>query len=186
LTVAAHSDSRATVRGGAKPKTNPSRKKKRATSGCRVQFDLATGEYDRAILLNPNDADGYAARGSILVYTGHPEEAIESFDIAKRLNPNLGSGGLEPVGWAYYLERRYEEAITVFNAGLRTSPDDYFVYAGLAASYAQLDRKDEASHAADDLRRVWPFFETGRFVEQFEGDANRALIREGLHTSGLN
>jgi len=151
----------------------------------RLQFDMATGELDRAILLNPNGADSYAARGSILVYTGHPREALESFDVARRLNPSLGTGRLEPVGWAYYLERRYAEAVTVLQAGLRTSPSDYFIYAGLAASYAQLDRKDEAAHAADDVRRVWPFFEVDTFAEQFEGDANRALIVDGLRKAGL-
>jgi len=151
----------------------------------RGQFDVAIGENERAITLNPNDAASYAARGSILVYTGHAREAIESFEIALRLNPGMGSSRLEPVGWAYYLERRYEEAVKALKAGLRTSPDDYFNHAGLAASYAQLGRKDEAVHAADDLRRVWPFFEVDSFVAQFEGDANRALIVEGLRKAGL-
>jgi len=152
----------------------------------RAQFDLATEEYDRAILLNPNDAAGYAGRGSILVFTGHSKEALESFDIAKRLNPSLGSGRLEPVGWAYYLERRYEAAITELKAGLRTSPDDYFIYAGLAASYAQLGREKEALGAAGEVRRVWPFFEADKFAAQFEEESNRALVVEGLHKAGLN
>ncbi len=151
----------------------------------RRQFDLAISEDNRAIALNPNDAESYAARGSILVYTGHPKEAIADFEIAKRLNPGMGSGRLEPVGWAYYLERRYEEAVTTLKTGLRTSPNDYFIHAGLAASYAQLGRRDEAAHAAEDLRRVWPFFETDTFVQQFQSEANRALIVDGLRKAGL-
>jgi TolB-like protein/Tfp pilus assembly protein PilF len=152
----------------------------------RVRFDLAIGEEDRAIALNPSDAAGYVARGSGLVYTGHPEEAIVDFEIAMRLNPSMGSGRMEPVGWAYYLDHRYGDAVRVLEAGRRTSPDDYFLYAGLAASYAQLERKDEAARAAEDVRRVWPFFKVDDFIAQFQGEANRALIAEGLRKAGLH
>src|SRR5216683_5690411 len=148
------------------------------------QFDVAIAEAERAIALNPNDAASYATRGAILVHSGHPKEAIESFEIAMRLNPGMGSSRYEPVGWAYYLERRYEEAVTALKAGVRTSPSDYYNYAGLAASYAQLGRTDEAVHAAEEVRRVWPFFEVDSFVAQFD-EAHRALIVEGLHKAGL-
>src|SRR5260370_22179282 len=101
-----------------------------------------------------------------------------------RLNPGMGSSRYEPVGWAYYLERRYQEAIAALKAGVRTSPSDYYNYAGLAASYAQLGRTEEAGHAAQEVRRVWPFFDVDSFVAQFDL-ANRASIAEGLHKAGL-
>ena len=148
-----------------------------------MQFDLANAEHNRAIALNPNDAESYDARGEILVYTGHPKEALESFDIAKRLNPGA-SDRLVLIGWANYLLQRYEDAIAAFLAGAHTAPDDYVIYSGLAAAYSQLGRKDEAVRAADDVRRVWPFFEVERFVEQFEGDAYRAQIVDGLRKAG--
>jgi adenylate cyclase len=151
----------------------------------RGKFDVAISENDLAIALNPNDAVSYAGRGSTFVFTGRAKEAIESFEIAKRLDPGLGSSRLAPVGWAYYLVRRYEEAVIALQAGLRTSPGDYFNYAGLAASYAQLNRKDEAAHAASDLKRVWPFFAIDSFTRQFQGEADRALIVEGLRKAGL-
>jgi tetratricopeptide (TPR) repeat protein len=146
---------------------------------------LAINDLDRAIALNPNDAAGYATRGSILVDMGRPKEAIESLEIAKRLNPSLGSGRLEQVGWAYYLEQRYEEAVTAFKSGLRASPNDYFIYAGLAASYAQLKQQGEAERAAAATMRAFPFFEVNGFAAQFEGAANHALIVEGLNKAGL-
>jgi TolB-like protein/Flp pilus assembly protein TadD len=160
------------------------------------QLDAALTEAERAIALNPNDAGSYAARGSILVYSGHPKEAIESFEIAKRLNPGLGSSLSEPVGWAYYMERRYEEAIAALKAGLRVSPSDYSNPAGLAASYAQLGRTDEAAHAAEEVRRLWPFFEVDGFVALFDAyclrgaassvcEANHATMVEGLQKAGL-
>ena len=50
----------------------------------RQQYDLARAEDDKAIALNPNDAWSHAARGSVLVYAGEPEEAVTSFEIAMR------------------------------------------------------------------------------------------------------
>jgi adenylate cyclase len=161
------------------------------------QLDMESVEAERAIALNPNDAGSYAARGGILVWSSHPKEAIESFKIAMRLNPSMGSSLVEPVGWAYYMERRYEEAVTALKAGVRANPMDYSNPAGLAASYAQLGRMDEAMHAADDVRRLWPFFDVDAFVALFDTgcrraaappsacETNRALIAEGLHKAGL-
>ena len=152
----------------------------------RSQFGLAISEYDRAIALNPNDAASYVTRGSILTWTGHAREAIESFAVAKQLNPSLGSGRLEPVGWAYYLDRRYTDAVTAFEAGLHASPNDYFIYAGLAASYAQLGQQGDATRAAAATMHTFPFFEVNGFASQFQSAADRALIIEGLHKAGLN
>jgi TolB-like protein/Flp pilus assembly protein TadD len=160
------------------------------------QLDVARSETEHAIALNPNDAGSYAARGGVLVYSGRPKEAIESFEIAIRLNPRIGSSQFEPVGWAYYMERRYEEAVATLKAGIRTRPGDYFNHAGLAASYAQLGRTDDAAHAAEAVRRLWPFFDVDSFVAFFDTGcmhaatpsvcaANRALIAEGLHKAGL-
>jgi TolB-like protein/class 3 adenylate cyclase/Flp pilus assembly protein TadD len=162
-----------------------------------AQLDTAILEAERAIALNPNDAASYAARGAILVHSGHPKEAIESFEIAMRLNPSMSSSASEPIGWAYYMERRYEEAVTALKAGLRASPSDYSNYAALAASYAQLGRTDEAARAAEEVRRLWPFFDVNTFVMLFSDigcsrqapqsvcEANHATIVEGLHKAGL-
>ena len=163
----------------------------------RGQLDVARVEAERAIALNPNDAASYGARGGILVLSGYPKEAIESFEIAMRLDPSMGSLAGEHLGLAYYMERRYEEAVTAAKAELRTNPNDYSNYACLAASYAQLGHNDEAAHAAEEVRRLWPFFDVNDFVARFSDtgcwpaasrsvcEANHAIIVEGLHKAGL-
>jgi len=161
----------------------------------RGPFDAALSEAERAIALNPNDADSYATRAAILVWSGQAKEAITSFEIAMRLNPRMRSSQMEPVGWAYYLERRYKEAISALKAGVANNPNDYFNQAALAASYAQLGQMDEAAHAAGEVRRIWPFFKVGGFVAQFDTTcpptassvcgANHDLMVEGLHKAGL-
>jgi adenylate cyclase len=150
------------------------------------RYDVAGTEVDKAIALNPSDAGSYAARGSILVFTGHPKEAVEAFETARRLNPNTGSGRLEPVGWAYYLVGRYDDAARALETGLSKSPKDYFIHAGLAATYAEMGRAEAATAAAQALLKAWPFFEVDKFAEQFQGAQDRARIAEGLRKAGLS
>jgi adenylate cyclase len=117
----------------------------------RGPLDAALSEAERAIALNPSDADSYATRGAVLVYSGRAREAIISFEIAMRLNPRMASSQFEPIGWAYYLDRRYKEALTSLKAGADVNPNDYYDQAGIAACYAQLGQMDEAAHAAGEV-----------------------------------
>ncbi|MEZ5832639.1 MAG: adenylate/guanylate cyclase domain-containing protein [Dongiaceae bacterium] len=151
----------------------------------RQQYDLARAEDDQAIALNPNDAWSHASRGGVLAYSGEPEEAVKSFEIAMQLNPAMDIVRQYSVGWAYYLVRRYEEAARLMEIGLRDNPSDYFSYACLAASYAQLDRMEDASRAAAGTLRNWPFFRIDVFASQFKREADRALVAEGLRKAGL-
>ncbi|HEY9346549.1 MAG TPA: tetratricopeptide repeat protein [Inquilinus sp.] len=150
----------------------------------RRQFELAIGEFGRAIELNPNDAEGYLYRAGLLVTLGRSGDAIADFGIGKSLNAGLSSTW-SGFGWAYYLQHRYQEAIPPFAEGARAAPDDSFMHAGLAASYGQLGRKQEAAQAAADVLRTWPFFRVDRFITNFQAETDRALIAEGLRAAGL-
>ncbi len=52
------------------------------------QFDLARRHLDRALALNPNDADGLAERSLMLTCQGEPEAGRASIEAAIRLNPS--------------------------------------------------------------------------------------------------
>ncbi|WP_162917346.1 adenylate/guanylate cyclase domain-containing protein [Dongia deserti] len=151
----------------------------------RQQYDLARAENEQAIALNPNDAASYAARGAVLTFSGEPEEAVRSFEIATRLDPSVAIIRHYSIGWPYYLVRRYDEAAQWAEAGIRQNPADYFNPACLAASYAQLGRMEDADRAASATLRAWPFFHVDTFVSQFRREADRALIAEGLRKAGL-
>ena len=74
----------------------------------------------------------------------------------------------------------------MFATGARANPNDFYTHAGLAASYAQLGRKDGAAGAAGDVLRTWPFFRVDQFVTDFQGEPYRAVIAEGLRKAGLD
>jgi TolB-like protein/class 3 adenylate cyclase/Flp pilus assembly protein TadD len=149
------------------------------------ESDQAIAEIRQAIELNPNDAKSYAMLGGALTYGGKSQEAIAPFELAMRLNPDMDVGRFNPVGWAYYLVGRYEDAVKVQEAALRRSPDDYYVHAGLAASYAQLGRAIDAQRAAQNTLRTWPFFRATDFADQFNSNADYRKIIDGLYKAGL-
>jgi adenylate cyclase len=151
----------------------------------RAQYDLARAEDDQAIALNPNDAASHAARGGVLVFAGEPEEAVKSFETATRLNPGMDIVRQYPVGFAYYLVGRYDDAVRLMESGVRQNPADYFNYAGLTASYAQLGRMEDATRAARGTLHAWPFFRVDAFVSQFNRESDRAAIGDGLRKAGL-
>ena len=151
----------------------------------RQQYDLARAENEQAIALNPNDAWSHATRGGVLVYAGEPEEAVKSFEVALRLDPSLNVVGAYPVGWAYYLVGRYDDGVRVMERQETLVPSDFFIHAALAASYAQLGRKEDAARAASSTLRSWPFFHIDTFVTQFRRPQDRDAIREGLLKAGL-
>jgi len=54
----------------------------------RREHEGALAEFDRTIALDPNFAQGHAARGLALMYAGEPSRALEPFAKAMRLDPH--------------------------------------------------------------------------------------------------
>jgi AbiV family abortive infection protein len=53
------------------------------------RYREAQVEIDRALTINPNDAQGLAGRGTILLWLGETDAAIEALEQAQRLDPEL-------------------------------------------------------------------------------------------------
>jgi len=107
----------------------------------RREYTQAQIHQQKAIALNPNDADVLARMCYLLPLLGKHEEAVELGEKAFRLNPYNPRWYLTFLGGAYYAAGRYEDAIVAFEGSHNSYPDDA---AWLAASYAQSGRLDEA------------------------------------------
>jgi len=151
----------------------------------RHQHDLAMVELERAIAQNPNDAQSYAEQGILLVWSGRPDGAVTSLEIALRFDPKMNAESLAHLGLAYYLNRRYGEAVKFLERSIGQSPDFQFGHQILAAAYGQLGRSQEAFREADAVRRLYPFFQVDEYGRQFRDPEHAAHVIDGFRKAGL-
>jgi len=150
-------------------------------------YERAIAEAQRALILDPNFADGYFRLADILNFAGRPEEAIGLIEKAMRFNPTYPMRYVFTLGHAYHLTGRYEEAIAVCKRALARSPDQFFIYYLLALSYGELGREEEARAAVGEFLRMQPYaaldFPKLRFPYKDPAILTRQL--DLLHKAGL-
>lgn len=149
----------------------------------RKHHEQAIDAYRHALVLNPNDADVMAEMADTLVHAGRSEEAIELLKKAMRLNPFYPDLYLWNLGGAYFNLRRYAEAINVLER-MHTPAEGRRL---LAASYAYLDRMEEAKFQAGKVLEAHPNF-SRKHWEMIQPDKNAddtAHFVEGLKKAGL-
>jgi adenylate cyclase len=99
------------------------------------QYDQALAEGERAIALDPNDADSYAWQAEALNFAGRPKEALRMVEQAMRLNPRYPPFYLFHFGWASYSTGRYAEAVAVQKEVISRNPNLLGAHLNLAFSY---------------------------------------------------
>lgn len=151
----------------------------------RRQYDPALLEMERAIALNPNDADSYASQGVVLTWSGRLEGAVQALEMALKFDPRANTERRLHLGMAYYLTGQYAKAIDELKRGVARTPDNVFLHITLAAAYGQLDQQVLARQTADTVRRLDPFFEPDGYGALLRDPAHAAHIIEGLRKAGF-
>lgn len=149
------------------------------------RYERAAAEMDRAIEINPSDASGLAGRGNIQMWLGQTDAAITSLEMAQRIDPALNAVDRFSLAMAYYLKRRYSEAIEQAELNLRNSEDSVFSYVVLAAAFAQIGQDADVARMALDIRRRYPAFDAQEFGSKFRKPLDLEHMREGLRKAGL-
>lgn len=151
----------------------------------RGQYELANDELQRAIALNPNDSESLSGLGSVMLYLGRTDEAVDAFHMALRFDPGMPADTLFELGLGYFLQTRYEHAIRTLEQGKARNPDNPFVHAALAAAYVRAGRSEEAAQEVVMVRRLHPFFEVAAFGTRFRNVQDRERVAQGLRDAGL-
>ena len=112
-----------------------------------MQHDRAVAEFERAVELNPNDADVLNDVGWCLSYVGQAEDALEFVRKAMRLNPHFPEWYALQLGPIYFDARQYDDAIVTIE-GLR-SLETVWSNLYLAASHAALAHTDKMRNAME-------------------------------------
>jgi len=112
---------------------------------------------DRALALNPNFARGWHISGGLRMWAGEPDTAIEHLETALRLSPRARIGSsLAFMGRAYFLNRRFDEAVPKLLLAIQEDPSYTEPYRSLASCYAHMGRLDEAREVVKRLRAITP------------------------------
>jgi adenylate cyclase len=120
--------------------------------------DKATSEsaVDRALLLNPNSAYAWMARGGLSYLQNRPRPAIKAFQHAMRLSPLDPLGYLFTCGLAFShtIAGEYEEALLWADRSLREQPRFRAAINLKVILYALLGRMEDARQSLGQLREV--------------------------------
>jgi TolB-like protein/Tfp pilus assembly protein PilF len=150
----------------------------------RYRGDIRSAErhFQRAITLNPNDANVVVGCGRLLALRGHIEEGIDRIREAMRLNPYHPEWYWVNLGSVLYEARKYADAAEAFGQVKRPG---YWIFCRLAGCYAQLGRMDEATAMAANALRLRPDFSLAklRLCECHAAEAEH--IKDGMRKAGL-
>jgi TolB-like protein/class 3 adenylate cyclase len=124
------------------------------------QPDQAIAEGERAVVLDPNNPESYLWLAGILSLAGRAEEGIAMAKNAMRLNPHYPPAYLLALGRVYHQAWHNEEAIATLKKYSTLNPNAISAYTGLACSYSDLGRYEEARAAAAEVLRLSPNFTT--------------------------
>jgi tetratricopeptide (TPR) repeat protein len=153
------------------------------------RWDEAVAEAERAIALDANDPDGYAAMSRVLVKVGRPADSLEFIETAMRLDPQ--SDYPYRLGDAQFHLERYDEAAATMLRAAKRNPGDLWNFPLLASAYGQLGREQEAKSAIETFNKMrakaglrpYTLADIDDYV--FKESADRERLREGLRKAGL-
>ncbi|PDT07817.1 winged helix-turn-helix domain-containing protein [Rhizobium sp. M1] len=147
-------------------------------------FAAADAEFAKAIELDPNEADTFAALSDVTVLAGRVEEGLEQIRKAFRLNPFPASWYYLALGQAQYAAGQYAAAVETLRRDetYRTSSRRF-----LAASLAQLGRLDEAQAETELFLVANPGFSIRHWAatEPFRDARTLDHFVEGYRKAGL-
>jgi adenylate cyclase len=149
------------------------------------RYEQAMAELDRAVTINPNNADGLAGRGNTLMWLGQTDAAIETLEAAQRIDPNMNAVDRFALSLAYYLKLRYDAAIEQAELNLRGTAGANFSRDVLAAAYAQNNQPEDAARVVAMIHRVDPSFDPRTFGSKFLNPADLVHLRDGFRKAGL-
>ncbi|MGO4624405.1 adenylate/guanylate cyclase domain-containing protein [Ensifer sp. 2YAB10] len=134
--------------------------------------------------LEPNNADALAIRSELVAFAGGASEAIELAQRALRMNPHPPGWYYWQLGFAHYAACQYEEAVRILRMeAIYRSPSRRI----LAASLAQLGRRDEAMREAALFMAMAPKFTIAHWAAAQPARDPQIVQRfiEGYRMAGL-
>jgi adenylate cyclase len=153
----------------------------------KTHHDEAVREGERALALDPNNADSHVWQSLILGPAGRAEKAIEMAKKAMHLNPYYPPWYILALGISYHHAWRNEETIATLKRYLFHDPNSLVAYLALTCSYSDVGHHKEARAGAAELLRISPNFSIKGWSQTQRVKDPAALERHinNLHKAGL-
>jgi adenylate cyclase len=146
------------------------------------QTEAAVAECERAVALNPSYTDWRFI--IVLVQGGQHERAADVGEAHLRLDPFTLPVARGWLGLAYYMLRRYPEAVASLREFALQAPN-HPGRAWLAAAYAQMGRLEEVRAEVADVLRRDPRWSRGLKRPFYLLDEDADHLLEGMRKAGL-
>ena len=153
----------------------------------KKDWDNAILYGEKAIELNPNEAQAYLSLGMALRFAERYEEAIVNLETALRLAPLRPLNCVNNLAWACLGNKQYDKAILLWAETLERNPDYLFAFMGLTAAYELSGNKEKARWAAENVMRVNPKFSVSIEESMFpmKDEASRKRLVDAYRSAGL-
>jgi TolB-like protein/DNA-binding winged helix-turn-helix (wHTH) protein/Tfp pilus assembly protein PilF len=151
------------------------------------QIDEGVTAAERAIALEPNNADAHTTLAYGRVYQGRAPEAVALVGKAMRLNPRYPAQYPSILGRSYYHAGRYREAIDTLRHALEMNPIRTPARLYLVLSHMALDQLDDARWEATEILVHAPDFRVESVDHTLPVADARTLARmkDNLRLAGL-
>ena len=146
----------------------------------------AIAEFERATALNPNFSN--LRFGLALVHAGESERAIGILGALMRLDPFYPAPAAGYFGLAYYMLKRYAQALPWLLECTSRAPNFRGGHVWLAANYAQLGQLNEARLEITEILRLDPTSTLDgkqRRLAPFQLLADAEHLFDGLRKAGM-
>ena len=93
------------------------------------------------------------------MWSGQTDAAIETLELAQRIDPELNPFDRFALSLAYYLKGRYDAAVEQAELNLRNTSGANFSRIVLAAAYAEQNRAQDTARIVTTIHRIDPTFD---------------------------
>lgn len=154
----------------------------------RREFEQAMSEATSAVTYRPSCPAAYTIKAGVLTYLDQADEAVEFARYALRLTPVHPPMYPAVLASAYYGCNQFEEATEAAKDSIKLESVDPSPYLYLAASYAAMDRIDEAQHTAKLVREKEADFTLEEFAktQPYKNTKTLDLLVSRLNSAGFS
>jgi TolB-like protein/Tfp pilus assembly protein PilF len=124
----------------------------------KKQYEKGILEFEKAVELEPNYADGFASLARSLDLVGRTEEAIQMSNKAMRLNPIIPDMYIIHRTAMYRNSQNYNEALIWAKKAVERAPNNFFARMNLCSVYSLLGQMEKARIEADEIKKLNPKF----------------------------